>query len=105
MELAKYTEHLLAEVKEAIAVFGALQEEHHSKLKAGNMHNFSKWSDCRSRAMGRLQQALSEVWQCDSLQRSDLLGEKLRDDIGLIIIREQKLAKEASRQESKICKA
>lgn len=83
---------LLEDFEQAAFLFGQIQQEHARYLQQNQLQDVQKWSDERSRAMGRLQQALTAVWGCDSLRSDNRLGESLQRKIGLLVERERKLA-------------
>ncbi len=83
---------LIDDFKQAELVFVEMQQEHALYLRRHQLADVQSWSNQRSQAMGQLQQALSAVWQCDSLRSDVRLGKSLQKRIGEIVERERELA-------------
>ena len=85
---------LLDDFDRAVLVLGAIQQGHARSLQHNHLTDIQQWSDERSQAMAKLQQALSGVWSCDVLRSDVRLGQSLQRRIGEIVDREKILAAE-----------
>ncbi len=82
---------VMADFDQAAILFAEVQQEHAWSLQHNQVADVREWSDERSRAMGRLQQALNAVWGCDVLRSDARIGSSLQERIGQIIAREREL--------------
>lgn len=83
---------IINDFEQAALLFGEIQQEHALYLQRNQLADVQKWSDERARAMGILQNALTAVWRCDSLQTDADLGRSLQKRVGEIVARERELA-------------
>ncbi len=82
---------LIDDFEQAALMFGEIQQEHVQFLRRDQLGDMQMWSDQRSQAMGKLQQALNAVWGCDALRADARLGQSLQNRIGKIVEQEREL--------------
>ena len=86
-------EELLLAVENAVNEFSTIQQRHGQILADGKLDNIPRMFDQRERAIARLKQSLTNVWQCEMLQRDMLIGDELQLKIGKLLQQEKDLAR------------